>query len=280
LQLAGYPLSPGIFYLTDRKMMKRSFFDVIEGLKRADLWLFLGWHDVKQRYRRSTLGPFWITLASLLFVGAMTLVYSALFRQDIKSFLPLAACGIVVWTLIAGCISEGCNLFITASTTIKQVPAPLTVHSFRLIWTQLIYFLHNLLVVFIALSATGIFFSLKTLLFFPAIALLTLNLAWMALFLGIMSARFRDMPLIIQSLITGLFMATPVLWQISYLPPERQWIAYINPFTYLIEIVRLPLLGIAPSYHIWLAVFVMAVIGWVLALITYGKARTRLAYWV
>lgn len=261
-------------------MIKSALFDTLEGLRRADLWIFLGWHDVKQRYRRSTLGPFWITLATFFFVAGMTLVYSGLFRQDINSFLPLAASGIVVWTFISGCISEGCNLFISAGATIKQVPAPLTVHVFRLIWTQLIYFFHNLIVVFLALAATGIFFNLETLLFFPAVALLTLNLTWMVLFLGIMSARFRDMPLIIQSLITGLFMATPVLWQISYLPPARQWVAYINPFTYLVEIVRLPLIGMAPPLDLWATVLAMALAGWVLALLAYERARARLAYWV
>ena len=146
-------------------MIKSAFLDTLEGLKRADLWLFLGWHDVKQRYRRSTLGPFWITLSTLLFVGAMTLVYSGLFRQDIRSFLPMAATGIVAWTFISGCLSDGCTLFISASTTIKQIQAPLTVHAFRLIWTQLIYFFHNIVVIVLALVLTGLFLQPAALLF-------------------------------------------------------------------------------------------------------------------
>lgn len=261
-------------------MIKSAFADTLEGFKRSDLWLFLGWHDVRQRYRRSTLGPFWITLATLIFVGAMTIVYSGLFRQEIRTFLPLTACGIVIWTLIAGCLLEGCNLFIAAGATIKQVPAPLIVHAFRLIWTQLIYFFHNIVVVFLALAVTGLLFQPANLLFLPALVLLTLNLGWMALLLGTLSARFRDMPLIVNSLITGLFMATPVLWQISFLPPERQWVAYINPFTFLIEITRLPLLGIAPSASLWAIVLAMALGGWAVALAIYGWARTRIAYWV
>jgi ABC-type polysaccharide/polyol phosphate export permease len=277
---SGIRYYPPVLHHIDRIMTKSAFLDTLEGLKRADLWLFLGWHDVKQRYRRSTLGPFWITLATLLFVGAMTLVYSGLFRQDIRSFLPMAASGIVVWTFISSCLSDGCTLFISASATIKQVQAPLTVHVFRLIWTQLIYFFHNIVVVLLALVATGLFFGLPILLFLPALALLTVNLAWMALLLGTLSARFRDLPLIIQSFITGLFMMTPVLWQISFLPPGRQWIAYINPFTYLVEIARLPLLGVAPSLALWGAVLAMAIIGWVIALVVYGRARGRLAYWV
>ena len=261
-------------------MIKSALSDISQGLRRADLWLFLGWHDVRQRYRRSTLGPFWITLATLMFVAAMTLVYSGLFRQEIRTFLPLAASGIVIWTFIAGCVTEGCNLFIAASATIKQVPAPLPVHVFRLLWNQLIYFFHNIVVIAVAFVMSGVSFSSATLLFVPALLLLTLNLGWLCLFLGTLSARFRDLPLIVQSLITGLFMATPVLWQISFLPPDRQWIAYINPFTFLIEIVRLPLLGVAPSMALWAAVISMALAGWTLALLIYGWARTRIAYWI
>lgn len=261
-------------------MIKSAFLDILEGLKRADLWLFLGWHDVKQRYRRSTLGPFWITLATLLFVAVMTLVYAGLFRQEMNSFLPLVACGIVVWTFISGCLMEGSNLFINASATIKQVPAPLSTHVFRLMWNQLIYLFHNFVVVVLALVVARVGLTSAILLVFPALALLVLNLGWMVLVLGVLCARFRDIPLIIQTLITGLFMVTPVLWQISFLPPERQWVAYVNPFTYLVEIVRQPLLGEVPSAAFWVGVVALAVGGWAVALALYGRARTRLAYWV
>jgi ABC-type polysaccharide/polyol phosphate export permease len=261
-------------------MIKAAFLDIVEGLKRWDLWLFLGWHDVKQRYRRSSLGPFWITLATALFVTAMTLVYAGLFRQQISTFLPLVACGTVIWAFIAGCLVDGSTVFVSASATIKQVPAPLTIHVFRLVWNQLIYLAHNAVVVVIALAFAGVPLRAETALVFPALVLLLVNLSWMALLLGAVGARYRDVPLIVQSFITGLFMVTPVLWQISFLPPDRQWLAYVNPFTYLLEIVRVPLLGTAPSATLWAAVILMAVAGWLASVLIYARARTRLAYWI
>jgi ABC-type polysaccharide/polyol phosphate export permease len=261
-------------------MIKAAIFDIVEGLKRSDLWVFLGWHDVKQRYRRSSLGPFWITLATALFVTAMTLVYAGLFRQQLGTFLPLVACGTVVWSFIAGCLVDGSNVFVSASATIKQIPAPLTIHVFRLVWNQLIYLLHNAVVVVVAIYIGGVPFNTATLLALPALCLLVVNLAWMSLLLGTVSARYRDVPLIVQSFITGLFMVTPVLWQISFLPPDRQWLAYVNPFTYLLEIVRVPLLGTAPSAGLWAAVSLMAVTGWLASILIYARARTHLAYWI
>jgi ABC-type polysaccharide/polyol phosphate export permease len=261
-------------------MIKCALFDVLAGFKRADLWVFLGWHDVRQRYRRSSLGPLWITLATLLMVGGMTLLYAGLFRQELHTFLPLVASGVVIWGLIAGCIAEGSNVFISASGTIKQIPAPLTIHVLRLVWTQFIYFLHNFAVVILALLVSHVEVSAATLLFLPAIFLLILNLFWMTLLLGTLSARFRDVPLIVQSFITALFMMTPVLWRVDFLPPERQWVAFLNPFTYLLEVVRIPLLGSAPSLLHWSVAGGMALAGWLITAALYGRSRRKVAYWI
>ncbi|WP_114949011.1 ABC transporter permease [Microvirga calopogonii] len=260
--------------------MRYALLDTIEGLKRGDLWVSLGWHDVKQRYRRSTLGPFWITLATLIMVSGMTLVYAGLFRQELKTFLPLVASGLVIWGFISGCISEGVNVFISASSTIKQLPAPLTVHIFRLVWTQFIYFLHNTVIIVLVIVVTGISVTPSTLLAIPALLLLIVNMTWMCLLLGSLGARFRDVPLIVQSFMAALFMITPVMWQPSFLPPERQWVAFLNPFTYLVEIVRVPLLGTAPSLSMWLITTAMAIGGGVCAAILYGRSRTQIAFWV
>jgi len=261
-------------------MTRDVFTDVIGGLKRADLWAFLAWQDIRQRYRRSSLGPFWITLATLLTVGGMTLVYAGLFKQDMKTFLPWIATGIVVWGLISGCLIEGSNVFVSASNTIKQVPAPLTVHVFRLVWNQLIYFLHNFVVIVIALTVSGVGISRANLFFGPALLLLLVNLGWATLLLGTVSARFRDVPLIVQSIITAVFLMTPVMWRAEFLPPGRQWVAFLNPFTYLLDIVRRPLLGEVPPMNEWLIVGALAVCGWGVALAIYGRCRHRIAFWI
>src|SRR4029079_2961878 len=65
--------------------------DVVGSLRRSDLWLTLGWHDIKQRDGRSVIGPFWISIATLIFLAIMTLIYAALFNQNIIDFLPFAA---------------------------------------------------------------------------------------------------------------------------------------------------------------------------------------------
>lgn len=261
-------------------MLKVALSDILNSLKRADLWLFLGWHDVRQRYRRSLLGPFWITLASAVMIGFMTLVYSTLFRQDVRTFMPLAATGLTIWSFIAACIIEGSNVFISSSATIKQIPAPLPLHVFRLIWQQIIYLLHNSTVIILVMIFAQVPVNFATLFVIPGLVLVVLNLTWIVIFLGSVSARFRDVPVIVATFIPAVFLGTPVFWQVSFLPAGRRWVAYANPFTYLVEIVRIPILGTVPSLRIWAVCIVIAIIGWFLALTQYSRARSQLAYWI
>ena len=48
----------------ESKTFARAWGDLTAGFRRHELWLHLGWQDIKQRYRRSVLGPFWITIAT------------------------------------------------------------------------------------------------------------------------------------------------------------------------------------------------------------------------
>lgn len=73
--------------------MRRAFDDLSAGLNARELWLHLGWQDIKQRYRRSLLGPLWITIATGVTAVAMGLLYGELFHMDIKSFLPYVTLG-------------------------------------------------------------------------------------------------------------------------------------------------------------------------------------------
>ena len=50
----------------------------------------LGWQDIKQRYRRSVLGPIWITIATGTMAVALGGLYSKLFKLELSEHLPYA----------------------------------------------------------------------------------------------------------------------------------------------------------------------------------------------
>jgi ABC-type polysaccharide/polyol phosphate export permease len=101
----------------------------------------------------------------------------------------------------------------------------------------------------------------------------------MALVCAIVSARYRDVPVIIGNIIAVLFWLTPLM----YFPEQlgrRRYIADYNPFTHMIALVREPLLGGAPSLNDWLVVLAMAVFGWIGTFLFFARFRARIVYWL
>ena len=75
------------------KALANAVTDLIEGLERWELWSTLGWHDIRQRYRRSVVGPFWLTLSMGVMVAGLAYLYAGLMGQNIKTYLPYVSLG-------------------------------------------------------------------------------------------------------------------------------------------------------------------------------------------
>ena len=102
------------------KTFRRAWGDLVDGFGKRELWLHLGWQDIKQRYRRSVLGPFWITIATGTTAVAMGGLYSVLFKLELSEHLPYVTLGLIIWNLINASILEGAEVFIANEGLIKQ----------------------------------------------------------------------------------------------------------------------------------------------------------------
>jgi lipopolysaccharide transport system permease protein len=164
---------------------------------------------------------------------------------------------------------------------IKQLPIPLFVHIVRIVWRNLLILLHNLVILPFVMLLLGVPITLHIFLILPGIALVLVNLIWMALLLGVVCTRFRDMPNIIASILQVAFYLTPIIWM-PYLLPERAqtMLLDINPFYHLLEIIRLPILGQLPNDISWFFALGMAVVGWAITIKIFGRYQNRIAYWL
>ena len=63
---------------------ERALLDLVRGARAHHLWGLLGWQDIRRRYRRSILGPFWITISMGVFVAALGTLYGALLKVEIS----------------------------------------------------------------------------------------------------------------------------------------------------------------------------------------------------
>ena len=253
--------------------------DLFQGARSRHLWGMLGWQDIRRRYRRSVLGPFWLTISMGVLVAALGTLYGMLLRVEIEHYAPFLALGFIVWTLISGVIIDGCNAFISAEGIIKQVGLPLSVHVYRLLWRNLLILCHNAVVFVIVASIFGVWPGWAGLLAVPGLALLCLNGIWAGLLLGIISARFRDVPPIVASVVRILFFVTPIIWM-PELMPGRAFVLDFNPFYHLVEVVRAPLLGQVPGLVSWVVVSCITLGGWIVAFEFFRRYRSRIAYWV
>ena len=268
-----------IKYALDRQQFRRALSDLWDGWRKRALWMTIGLHDVRQRYRRSVIGPFWITISTGIMIGALGFLYSHIFKIDMREYLPFLAAGFFTWGFISSLVTEGCQAFNSSEHLIKQLSAPLSVYVYRVLWSNLLTAAHNVWIFVLVAFWFSVNIIWSLVLVVPALALILLNGLWVGLLLGLLSARFRDIPLIVSNVIQVMFFLTPVIWRPDMVR-ARPLLLDANPFYHFVEILRAPMLGHIPSAENWLAALSVTAVGWIIALIFYTAYRWRIAYWV
>jgi ABC-2 type transport system permease protein len=265
---------------------RRAVGDLRAGWLQRELWGHLGWQDIKQGYRRSVIGPFWITISLGIQALGMGVLYAALLGQQLHDFLPYLAVGLIIWQFMAGCVNEGAEIFIRNEGLIKHLPAPLSVHVFRLVWRQLLFFGHNILVWLALIMIFPRPLGWSILLALPALGVIVLNGAWVAIVIGVIATRYRDVPPVAASIVTLMFFMTPIVWDYEQLKSragsigERARLAELNPFLHFVEILRRPMIGESFEVRHWVVTLAITVVGWAAALLILRNYRARVSYWV
>ena len=98
--------------------------------------------------------------------------------------------------------------------------------------------------------------------------------------MGFLAARYRDVPHIVMAIMQVAFMFTPVFWKADMLSGRRTFITAGNPFYHFVDLVRLPMLGQAPTFASYMVVSVISVGGLLLAWFVYARYRKQLGYWI
>jgi ABC-type polysaccharide/polyol phosphate export permease len=253
--------------------------DLIEGMSRSWMWSAMAMQDIRMRYRGSLLGPFWLTISMVIMVAAMGVIYARMFNMEITRYLPFLTVGLVIWSFVSTVILEGCQTFLSAQSIITQVRMPFSIHAWRTVYRNLIVLAHNMLIIPLVLIIFGVPVGWSALIIVPAIAILALNGLWVSILLGMISARYRDVPPIVTSFVQVIFFVTPIFW-----PPEAVgvWMQALplNPLFAAVDVVRAPLLGAAPLTYSWMVLLIVTVIGCVGTFALFAKFRSRITYWI
>ena len=255
--------------------------DIIATLKQLPLVGMLGWQDVRHRYKRSSLGAFWLTISMGIMIATMAAIFGRIFQVSLHEFLPFLTIGMILWGFISSMITEGCIVFVASNHIIKQISIPMFMHVARLLWRNIIILGHNIIILPLVLLFIWHPLTWVALLFIPGFILLVINLAWITLFLGILCARYRDLSPIINSMLQILFYLTPIMWMPDRLSQRAgSYLIDFNPLYHLITVIRAPLLGQAPSELNWIVSAGLALFGWAVTLMIYSRYQRRIAYWL
>ncbi|WP_277187163.1 ABC transporter permease [Caballeronia sp. BR00000012568055] len=260
-------------------MFELALEDLKQSLSSWRLWTLLGWLEVRQRYARSRVGPFWLTISMGVMVASIGIVYGTLFGMKMSDYLPFLAVSLVMWQSFASMVQEGSVAYINSSTYIRQAATPKLIFILQVVWRNLVILTHNFIIILLLLIGFGVKSWEALPIFIPALFVFMLNATWIAMVTSLLSARFRDLPQIIAALIQVAFYVTPIIYRPDALK-RFSFIVEWNPLAHLIELVRSPLIGVPPSLLTWEVTVGMAVVGWILALGMTGRFLKRIPYWV
>jgi lipopolysaccharide transport system permease protein len=259
-----------------------AFADLTSSLKKYRLIHELAWNDIKQRYRRTVLGPLWISLSIAATILGLGLLFGVIFNQKNAVYLPYLAVGILFWTFISTVITEGADSFIAMHNVIKQISLPYSLYVFRVIYRNLIMLGHNLVVAIIIFYLLDIEILHPSIEVIPQVLLGILNLFWMALLLAVISTRYRDINPIVTNGLQLFFYLTPIIWMTEQVKDNAfiNAILRYNPFYYILLALRSLMDGVMMTPNQFFALGLMALVGLILSFAIFCMSYKRIAFWL
>lgn len=253
--------------------------DLVTGLKMAPLWLSLGWQQTIARFRRTVLGPFWLSANILAIAFAMTYTFGGLMGGGFSTVLPTLMTGLISWALIGGSVGEAPGVFIGAASMMTSQKLPLSFHVFLMMQRNFINFVAQLI-------AGWILFVLLRVGAPPAwpiligIPIVLVNCFFIAMIVSMPSTRFRDITQLSAFIIQILFFITPVFWSPDRMSSRYRFLLDFNPFAHMLELIRQPMLGRTPAlvHYVWS--LSTAVVFGTIAVFMLSLYRKRVVFWL
>lgn len=259
-----------------KKKLSREF---NESLLFSYVWIKLATLDILKRYRRSILGPLWITITTLITTTALSFIYSKVLNLEIYDYFPYLTIGLIYWNFVSTLLNDSCETFIDSERIIKQENFSFVIYVLRVISRNFIILFHNLLIFFIIFLILGIPSIKNLVLFIISLIVIFFVSIPISFLISILSARYRDIPPIVSSLLQLSFFATPILFKKNLLG-DYDFILQFNPFFYFLEIFRNPILGEKVGIEIYLGCILIMFFCWLFFLLIYNKSKDKISFWI
>jgi lipopolysaccharide transport system permease protein len=253
--------------------------DIVRGVSLWRLALTLSWLDIRLRYRGSVLGPLWLTLSTAVMVAALGFLYAFLFHIPIRNYLPFLALSLTLWAFLAALISDGCTAFTQAEGMIRSMRIPFSLYIYQLLARNVLILAHNIVVIVVVFLAFQVPVTTAVFAAIPAFLLWLIDGAAIALVLGALCARFRDIPPIVASVVQIAFYVSGVMYRPEMLGHRGFFLLY-DPFFTVLQVLRAPLLGFIPTTSVYVSALAFSAILCGMSWLVFLRVRHRIAFWV
>lgn len=253
--------------------------DFILGIRSINQWFYLGLLDIKLRYQRSFIGPWWITISSFIVIFVLSLIWSKVFKLSLDEYLSFLSIGYILWHWFSGAINESTRLFVEFRGIVFQINLPLSVYFLRLCFRNFIIFLHNFIFLIALLFYMDFFTNIQWGFLFIGLILFYLFIFLASSIVSILSVRFKDFEQFIPTLLQLTFFISPILWSPNSIKDSFLFLKY-NPIYYLLNIVREPLMGEVNDINSYLIIFSLILFLFLFFLFLYYKARNKIIFWI
>ena len=238
----------------------------------------LAWSDMRHRYVRSLLGPFWMSIQLAIVVAVLGSVIGQMSSAGVLSRLPMLALSMTAWTFLNGVVLDATTALQNSASLIRDRALPPVIFLLQCTFRQGLFALHNAcvpLILWLVLSRHDLDGAVAAL---PGLLLFVVCTFALSLVLGALATRYRDLKPIIESTLMLAFLASPVIWS-SEMLNRNSTVMRLNPLTHLFAIWREPLTG-GPVDPVSI-IYVLAC----LAVLTVASAATlihlrKAAFWI
>lgn len=234
--------------------------------------------DIKERYVRSILGPFWITLSTALTILCLGVVFSFLFKENLSNFFPYLAIGLIFWNYINSSLIEACSIARDNRQNLKAFKKKHDFYIFRHVIKQTIIMFHNLIVIFIILVYFKINITIEFIYLPISLFVLFIYLFFLSKILFYVTARFNDLEQMMISFLTFSFYLTPIIWKKEFLSGYES-LLNLNPFYHLIHIFRSLILNEEGYLNSLIFCLISVFILFLISKIVTKKMENQIIFW-
>jgi ABC-type polysaccharide/polyol phosphate export permease len=193
--------------------------------------------DFQAQNKSTYLGIIWGYIQPLIYIGLLVFVFTIGLRTNPGGNVPFAVyliSGMIAWQFFAGTFISLTGVVKAHSFLVKKGDFSLGILHVAKILSSLIPHLVLLLVTIIICWFYGFlpgFYTLQLIYYLAAMFSLLLGLGWIS---SSTSIFVQDVANVVSIITQFGFWFTPIIWNITRVPPKYQWIVKLNPMCYIV----------------------------------------------